>query len=104
MKLRLLMFISFLFLIVAIGNNVFALSNETIHWGFKKGSNGKQADAGERYDELLAKYDAFYKGSPNKKILYLTFDNGYENGYTEKVLDVLKQEKVPATFFVTGHY
>ncbi len=38
------------------------------------------------------------------KILYLTFDNGYEQGYTPKVLDVLKKEKVPATFFVTGHY
>ncbi|MFD1708298.1 delta-lactam-biosynthetic de-N-acetylase [Siminovitchia sediminis] len=81
-----------------------ALSNHPIHWGFKKGSDGKQAEAGEAYDELLEKYDAFYKGNPEEKVLYLTFDNGYENGYTEKILDILKQEKVPAAFFVTGHY
>ncbi|MBU5234439.1 polysaccharide deacetylase family protein, partial [Vibrio cholerae] len=36
--------------------------------------------------------------------IYLTFDNGYENGYTGKILDVLKEKKVPATFLVTGHY
>lgn len=39
-----------------------------------------------------------------EKDIYLTFDNGYENGYTGKILDVLKEKKVPATFFVTGHY
>jgi peptidoglycan-N-acetylmuramic acid deacetylase len=81
-----------------------AVSNEAIHWGFKKGKNGQQAEAGPELDELLAKYDAFYKGTADKKVLYLTFDNGYENGYTAQVLDVLKKEKVPATFFVTGHY
>jgi len=43
-------------------------------------------------------------GDTSKKEIYLTFDNGYENGYTEKVLDVLKERKVPATFFITGHY
>lgn len=43
-------------------------------------------------------------GDPSQKYIYLTFDNGYENGYTEGVLDVLKKQKVPAAFFVTGHY
>ncbi|MFD2445067.1 delta-lactam-biosynthetic de-N-acetylase [Bacillus sp. CGMCC 1.16607] len=79
-------------------------SNAPIHWGFKKGRDGKQADAGKAFEKILEKHSAFYKGDPNKKYLYLTFDNGYENGYTEKILDVLKKEKVPATFFVTGHY
>jgi peptidoglycan-N-acetylmuramic acid deacetylase len=78
--------------------------NSPIHWGFKKGYNGKPADAGQMLEGILEKHGAFYKGDPNKKYLYLTFDNGYENGYTEKILDVLKKEKVPATFFVTGHY
>lgn len=81
-----------------------ALSNQPIHWGFKRGSNEQQAEAGPQLDHLLAKYGGFYKGDSKKKTLYLTFDNGYENGYTEKILDVLKKEKVPATFFVTGHY
>ncbi|MBS4209181.1 delta-lactam-biosynthetic de-N-acetylase [Bacillus sp. FJAT-50079] len=93
-----------LFLIFLAAIPVSALSNQPIHWGFKKGSNEQQAEAGVPYDQLLEKYDAFYKGSPNEKILYLTFDNGYENGYTAQILDVLKKEKVPATFFVTGHY
>ena len=81
-----------------------ALSNKAIHWGYKKGRNEMQAEAGKAYDDLLAKYDAFYKGNPNDKVLYLTFDNGYENGYTDKILDVLKKAQVTATFFVTGHY
>jgi peptidoglycan-N-acetylmuramic acid deacetylase len=81
-----------------------AVSNQPIHWGFTKGVNEQQAEAGAQLDGLLEKYGGFYKGDAKSKILYLTFDNGYENGYTPKVLAVLKKEKVPATFFVTGHY
>lgn len=81
-----------------------AVSNKAIHWGFKRSENHKPPSAGKELDQLLAKYDAFYLGNPNKKEIYLTFDNGYENGYTAKILDVLKEKKVPATFFVTGHY
>jgi peptidoglycan-N-acetylmuramic acid deacetylase len=81
-----------------------AVSNQPIHWGFKKAVNEQPAEAGAQYDQLLAKYGAFYKGSPDTKTLYLTFDSGYENGQTPKILDVLKKEKVPATFFVTGHF
>ena len=43
-------------------------------------------------------------GSPNKKYVYVTFDEGYEAGYTEKILDSLKTENVKATFFITAHY
>ncbi|MFO1443312.1 delta-lactam-biosynthetic de-N-acetylase [Bacillus sp. Bva_UNVM-123] len=81
-----------------------AHSNSPIHWGFKKGANEEQADAGKPLDDLLNRLDAYYKGDPTKKDIYLTFDNGYENGYTGKILDVLKKEKVPAAFFITGHY
>ncbi|MEI5908563.1 delta-lactam-biosynthetic de-N-acetylase [Bacillus spongiae] len=78
-------------------------SNTQLHWGFKKAKN-EQPPEEEEYEELLEEYDAFYKGPADKKIVYLTFDNGYENGYTDQILDVLKKENVPATFFVTGHY
>lgn len=84
--------------------NPFQVGAESLHWGFKKGAQEKQAQAGGAFDELLKKYGAFYKGSPDEKILYLTFDNGYENGYTASILDALKKEKVPGTFFLTGHY
>ncbi|OLS33534.1 delta-lactam-biosynthetic de-N-acetylase [Bacillus sp. MRMR6] len=100
---KLLFFLSFLLLLgpqVSFG----AISNKPIHWGFKKAVNEVPPEAGAEYDQLLEKYGAFYKGDPSSKTLYLTFDNGYEQGYTGKVLDVLKKEKVPATFFVTGHY
>lgn len=80
------------------------VSNKPLSWGFKKAVNEQPAEAGKELDELLEKYGAYYKDTSEKKVLYLTFDNGYENGYTGKVLDVLKKEKVPATFFVTGHY
>ena len=94
-------------LFVWIGANLFivhAQSNTPIHWGFKKSRGEVPPEAGTAYEQLLEKYGAFYKGDPGKKVIYLTFDNGYENGYTEKILDVLKKERVPATFFVTGHY
>ncbi|WP_407676519.1 delta-lactam-biosynthetic de-N-acetylase [Perspicuibacillus lycopersici] len=85
-------------------SNVLAVSNTPINWGFKKAKDEVPPEAGAEYDNLLKKYDAFYKADPNKKVVYFTFDNGYENGYTGKILDVLKKEQVPATFFVTGHY
>ena len=43
-------------------------------------------------------------GNPEKKYIYLTFDNGYEAGYTGKILDTLKENNVQATFFITAHY
>lgn len=74
------------------------------HWGFTKAKDGKSADAGAEFEAILKKYGAYYKGDPNEKVLYLTFDNGFEAGYTEQILDVLKEEDVKVTFFLTGHY
>jgi peptidoglycan-N-acetylmuramic acid deacetylase len=99
-----LLFILCILLLIAPQVSFGAPPNKPIHWGFKKAVNEVPPEAGAEYDQLLEKYGAFYKGDPNSKTLYLTFDNGYEQGYTGKVLDVLKKEKVPATFFVTGHY
>ncbi|AGX02742.1 MULTISPECIES: delta-lactam-biosynthetic de-N-acetylase [Bacillus] len=79
-------------------------ANSPIHWGFQKAKDEVPAEAGKPLDDLLERYGSYYKGDTSKKDIYLTFDNGYENGYTEKVLDVLKKEQVPAAFFVTGHY
>ena len=52
----------------------------------------------------MEQYDGMYIGNADKKNVYLTFDEGYEAGYTEKMLDVLKENNVKATFFITGHY
>jgi len=52
----------------------------------------------------LAKYGGVYLGDTTKKVIYLTFDEGYENGYTSKILDVLRDNNVKAVFFITGPY
>ncbi len=72
-------------------------------WGFvrKKGSP-PQITIEEQ--ERLAKYDAYYLGKTSEKNIYLTFDEGYENGYTSKILDTLKELDVKAAFFVTMPY
>jgi peptidoglycan-N-acetylmuramic acid deacetylase len=79
-------------------------ADTSYNWGFTKGKNGQPADAGAKYEEMIKNYGAVYKGDPAKKDIYLTFDNGYENGYTADILNVLKRQQVPAAFFVTGHY
>ena len=52
----------------------------------------------------LARVDGAYLGDTNKKVIYLTFDAGYENGCTGKILDILQKHKVPAAFFLVGNY
>lgn len=89
--------------IVVISTITYARDTE-YHWGFKRSTDNIPAEAGGELDALLAKYGAIYKGRPDQKIAYLTFDNGYENGFTESILTTLRDEEVPATFFLTGHY
>lgn len=80
-------------------------ADKPYHFGFKKSQNGQPPSIDqEGFKPLLQKHGAIFTGDPGKKELYLTFDNGYENGFTGKILDVLKEKKVPAIFFVTGHY
>lgn len=80
------------------------LSNKKIEWGIKRGKNHEQPDVGEENKRIINKYDGICMGNPELPYVYLTFDNGYEAGYTEKILNVLKENEVPAAFFLTGHY
>lgn len=80
------------------------LSNTKIGWGIKRSDNHEQPDVGARNKEILDKYQGIYMGNKDKKIVYLTFDLGYEAGYTSKILEILKQNNVKATFFITAHY
>lgn len=52
----------------------------------------------------MQKYEGICIGNNEKKYVYLTFDEGYEAGYTEKILDTLKEKRVSGAFFVTAHY
>ena len=54
--------------------------------------------------QTLEQYDAVYLGDSGEKVLYLTFDAGYENGCTAQILDVLQRHQAPAAFFLVGNY
>ena len=54
--------------------------------------------------QVLKQYDGIYLGDTTQKVIYLTFDAGYENGTTEKILDTLKKHHAPAAFFLVGNY
>ena len=80
-----------------------AYTNTPHNWGIRV-LKMKQYQMQESYIQIYYKKWRVLFRRYEEKDIYLTFDNGYENGYTGKILDVLKEKKVPATFFVTGHY
>lgn len=54
--------------------------------------------------DMLDRYGAIYRRNTTQNVVYFTFDCGYENGWTEPILDVLKEKNVPGMFFLVGHY
>ena len=80
-----------------------SIDNKSFGWGFKK-IKGKEPQISTKEQETLAKYGAFYIDTKRTTKIYLTFDEGYENGYTDDILDTLKEKNVPATFFITAPY
>ena len=76
---------------------------ETGSWGLSFREEGS-APVGNAGIGQLKKYDAAYIGNTEEKVIYLTFDAGYENGCTAKILDILKEHQVPAAFFLVGNY
>ena len=93
-----------IFLAVVLTVGIFyGESVETGSWGLSFRTDGA-APIGPASGQILAKYDAAYLGDTTQKVIYLTFDAGYENGCTAQILDVLKQQEVPAAFFLVGNY
>ena len=76
---------------------------ETGAWGLSFHTEGSPPIGAAGADELR-RFDAAYLGDTTDKVLYLTFDAGYENGCTEKILDTLKKHEVTAAFFLVGNY
>ena len=72
-------------------------------WGLSYPKNGERP-RGNATAEYLAQFDAFYIGAEDEKVLYLTFDAGYENNFTAGILDTLKKHNAPAAFFLVGTY
>ena len=87
-----------------MSTNINELSNSKIGWGVSRKKDHVQPDLGTSNREVLAKYDGLDMGNNEEKTVYLTFDEGYEAGYTNKILDVLKENNVKACFFITAHY
>ena len=76
---------------------------ETGNWGLSFRQEGTAPIAPANAAQL-AKYGGAYLGDTGEKVIYLTFDAGYENGCTAKILDVLKKHNAPGAFFLVGHY
>ena len=81
-----------------------SLSNKKIGWGIKRADNHTQPDLGSKNKEIIDKYKGIAMGNSNDKYVYLTFDEGYEAGYTPRILQVLKDNNVKACFFLTAHF
>ncbi len=77
-------------------------SEKAVGWGFHKSENGPEFTQ-EQQNEMT-EYKCIYKENTSEKSIYLTFDEGYENGYTPIILDKLREKGVCAAFFVTAPY
>ena len=73
------------------------------NWGLGFGKSGEKPTGNATVAEMK-QYNAYYMAEGEDKVLYLTFDCGFENGNTEPILDALKKHNAPATFFVVGHF
>jgi peptidoglycan-N-acetylmuramic acid deacetylase len=80
------------------------MSEKPIGWGMVRDSEHKTPEIPKETKELIDKYGAIFTGDESSKVIYFTFDEGYENGYTPVILDTLKEKNVKAAFFVTGSY
>lgn len=86
----------------AVSDNT--LSNKLLRWGISRRENNQTPAADPGAPQLLEKYGGAYLGDTSKNVIYLTFDEGYENGYTPLILDTLRDNNIRAVFFITGPY
>ena len=92
--------------LAAAGTAIWILAGSALptgSWGLSFPQEGA-SPVGNAGADQLRRFDAAYVGSSTEKVAYLTFDSGYENGATGKILDVLQRHQVPAAFFLVGNY
>ena len=80
------------------------LSTKKVCHSYGVAKNGVPHEISENAQKYFEEnnFDAYCLDTKTKeKVLYLTFDCGYENGYTNKILDILKEKQVPSAFFCT---
>lgn len=83
--------------------SVAATAPASSNWGLGFGAEGTQP-TGNASTAELKEHNAYYLQETQDKVIYLTFDAGFENGNTAPILDALKKHKAPATFFLVGNY
>ena len=88
--------------VIVEDTNYDAIDNTLYSWWFKRNDNHEKSGCQDDFD--ISEFDAHYTVPVSEKKIYITFDCGYENGYTADILDTLKEEQVPAAFFVTQTY
>lgn len=81
--------------------NVRGLGETAINHSFGVSQNGVPHEISVNNQKIYEKYGGLCLDTSGEKVIYLTFDCGYENGCTEKILDTLKEKNVHAAFFVT---
>lgn len=79
-------------------------NRKKVEWGIKRNNNNEQPDVGNENRKILEENNGICLGKNETKFIYLTFDEGYEAGYTSQILKILKENDVKATFFLTAHY
>ena len=92
-----------LFLFIFINTIFFTPARCSDGWGLNFGEKGTQP-RGNKDALYLLQFDAYYVGAEEDKVIYLTFDAGYENDLTAGILDTLKKHEAPAAFFLVGTY
>jgi len=100
---KLILSFSILFLICMCSISCYVLASGTTSWGLCFRTPNALPEGNATSEELL-KYNAYYTGSQDEKKVYLTFDVGYEAGYTNSILDTLKEQNVKAAFFIVGNF
>lgn len=110
-KKQIMSFFAVILCVITIGGVLFfqsetkgvTTSAPITDWGLSYQKDGVMP-IGNKSNEYLKQFDALYGFETDEKIIYLTFDAGFEAGYTPHILDVLKKHNVKATFFVVGNY
>ena len=87
-----------------IASNLNTNNTKEYNWYYETREKGKPPLPPKETKDFALKYSSYYLGNKEKKEIFLTFDEGYENGYTAAILDILKKHNVKAAFFVVEPY
>jgi peptidoglycan-N-acetylmuramic acid deacetylase len=102
-KKNIVIFSSIFLILCILSISCFVFASNNSSWGLCF-DNPNEVPRGNATSEELLKYNAYFTGNTDEKKVYLTFDVGYEAGYTNSILDTLKKHNIIAAFFIVGNY